>query len=174
MIILALTICGCRQSAMLPEIERMLESSVSYPEKIVCVQNGEIFPVPDSVLSAPKLLVFADSTDCTSCLITKLPLFEKMFSLAKESGRFNVMILLCPAREEYEETLMWISLLDYPFPVYFDSELSFRSLNPFFPDDSRLHTVSVDAKGNIVLVGDPRVNDKMLDLFKEKMNIQSK
>ena len=166
-----LSACAGRRVTSLSEIELLLSSTISFPDNIICVQRGEISHLPDSVRFSPKLLFFADSTDCTECLITKLPLFEKMFTMAKESGRFEVMILLCPSHAKYEETLLWVSLLDYPFPVYFDSEFAFRSLNPFFSDDSHLHTVSVNADGQIVLVGDPRVNDKMLALFKERMNI---
>ncbi len=36
----------------------MMTSTIVLPESIICVYNGEVFPMPDSLRDKPKLIVY--------------------------------------------------------------------------------------------------------------------
>ena len=61
--IAAACLSGCRDAETSRTLRRMMGSTVVLPEKVTCVQNGEVFPMPEELRSRPKLIVFVDSTE---------------------------------------------------------------------------------------------------------------
>jgi hypothetical protein len=58
--LLAVASTGFKKARLRAQLKELMSSTIVLPEKITCVHNGEIFPMPDSLRDKPILLV------CTS------------------------------------------------------------------------------------------------------------
>ena len=54
--LLALVPTGCKKARLRAQLKELMGSTIVLPEKISCVYNGEIFPMPDSLRSKAKLI----------------------------------------------------------------------------------------------------------------------
>ena len=84
--IAAASLSGCRDAETRRALRRMMGSTVVLPEKVTCVQNGEVFPMPEELRSCPKLIVFVDSTECSKCRIDNFIRYESLFELSRTTG----------------------------------------------------------------------------------------
>ena len=167
------TVCfsGCRDAQTRRTLRRMMGSTVVLPEKTTCVQNGEVFPMPEELRSRPKLIVFVDSTECSKCRVDNFIRYESLFDLSRTTGSFEVLLLLSVCNSEYQNILDHLVLSSPPYPVYMDTENSFRGDNPIIPDNSSMHSFSLDSDNRVILVGDPIYNESIMDLFQKLFNL---
>ena len=169
--IAAACLSGCRDAETRRTLRRMMGSTVVLPEKVTCVQNGEVFPMPEELRSRPKLIVFVDSTECSKCRIDKFIRYGSLFELSRTTGSFEVLLLLSVRNSEYQNIVDHLVLSSQPYPVYIDSESSFRRDNPAIPDNSSMHSFSLDSDNRVILVGDPIYNESIMDLFQKMFNL---
>ena len=71
--LLAVALCGCKKARLRAQLKGLLGSTIALPEKISCVYNGGVYPMPDSLRDMAKLIVYIDSTRCSTCEISHLP-----------------------------------------------------------------------------------------------------
>ena len=166
------TVCmsGCRDAETRRTLRRMMGSTVVLPEKVTCVQNGEVFPMPEELRSRPKLIVFVDSTECSKCRIDNFVRYGSLFDLSRDTGAFEMMFLLSTKKIDYRNILEHLVESNPPYPVFLDSENSFRVDNPMIPDNSAMHTITVDSDNRVLLVGDPIYNESIMNLFGNMFN----
>lgn len=119
----------------------------------------------------PKLIVFVDSTECSKCRIDKLIHYSELFTLSEETDAFKVMILLSTPKSEYREIYEHLLYSESRYPIYMDDDNAFRRINPSIPDKLTFHTVTVNENNEIILVGDPVYNEKIMDLFNKTLGI---
>lgn len=153
-------------------LKDMLESTVSIPKRVTCIQGGKVFPMPESIRNQPKLVVFVDSTECSRCRIDKLVHYSEMFTLSEETNAFKVMILLSTPKSEYNDIYEHLLYSESQYPVYMDDDNAFRRINPSIPDKSMFHTMIVNENNEIVLVGDPVHNERVMELFNRAFQIK--
>ncbi len=169
-----LLISGCNLSekhATQQILKKMIGSTVVLPEKVTCIQGGYSFPMPETLRTTPKLIVFVDSTECSKCRIDKLVHYSGMFTLSKETNAFTISILISTPKLEYNEIYEHLLYSEIQYPIYLDDNNAFRRLNPSIPDESMFHTVTVNDNNEIVLVGDPVYNDRIMEMFNRVFEI---
>ena len=167
----AACLSGCRDAETRRTLRRMMGSTVVLPEKVTCVQNGEVFPMPEELRSRPKLIVFVDSTECSKCRIDNFIRYESLFELSRTTGSFEVLLLLSVRNSEYQNVVDHLVLSSQSYPVYIDTENNFRRGNPIIPDNSSMHSFSLDSDNRVILVGDPIYNESIMDLFQKMFNL---
>ena len=84
----AACLSGCRDAETRRALRRMMGSTIVLPEKVTCVQNGEVFPMPEELRSRPKLIVFVDSTECSKCRVNNFIRYESIMDLFQKT--FNL------------------------------------------------------------------------------------
>lgn len=47
--LLAIASCGCKKVQLRAQLKELMDSTIVLPEKISCVYNGEVYPMPDSL-----------------------------------------------------------------------------------------------------------------------------
>lgn len=156
---------GCKKARLRADLMELMQSTVVLPDKVSCIFNGEIHPMPDSVRTAPKLIVYVDSSECTTCRIAHISQYDQVFRISEDKGSFEVILLLYNINLSGIPLTRYLSDLEIGYPVYVDEENLFRSLNPVVPDDRRLHTFLVETSGTPLCVGDPSASEQMLDVF---------
>lgn len=118
-----------------------------------------------------KLIVYYDSTVCTTCKISQLWDWKKVVNYAKEKKyQFQPFFILSPPKELLGE--IHVALEKYPFewPVYIDSERKFSQLNPSLPENSFFHIFLLDENDKIILVGDPLLKEELWKLYQKKID----
>jgi len=161
-------ISGCNLSekhATRQLLKKMIGSTVVLPEKVTCIQGGNSFPMPETLRTTPKFIVFVDSTECSMCRIDKLVHYKDLLEMSHETGAFEVFIILSIRESEYKHIFDHLLYSEHEFPIYLDEQASFRKLNPIIPDITAFHTLFVDRDNSIILVGDPVYNEQIMNLF---------
>ena len=158
---------SCKKAVLRSQLKDLMASTIVLPEKISCVDNGEVFPMPDSLRDMAKLIVYIDSSDCSTCRISHLGKYHKIFQMSKETGMFEVVLLFANIDLSGMPVERYVSDSEVGCPVYFDLENKFLELNPSVAADSRLHSFLVDSAGTPLFVGDPIVSREMLRIFTE-------
>jgi hypothetical protein len=163
--ILAVSVTGCRKARVRSQLKGMMESTVVLPEKVSCVFGGEVFPMPDSLRNKAKLIIYIDTTECTTCRITHLGRYDGVYEMSREKGSFEVLFLL--ANTDLYGVPVTRYLADSPirYPVYVDDDNRFPGLNPAIPKDPRFHIFLVDGAGTPVCAGDPSATESMFQVF---------
>lgn len=167
--LLAATTIGCKRVRVVAQTVRLMRSTVVLPENIFCVHEGEIFPMPDSLRSKTKFIVFVDSTDCSKCRISRFVRYGDIFRLSAETRAFVPILLLSTTKAEQQEIIEHLQQIELPFPVYLDMDHAFARANPLLESDWCMRSVSVDGSGKVLLPGNPVENRKLMDLFRREI-----
>jgi hypothetical protein len=157
---------GCKRAQLRAQLKELMGSTIVLPEKTTCVHNGEIYPMPDSLRNKPKLIVYIDSTECTTCRISHFWEYQEIFDLSAQTKAFEVMLLLCNTDFESIPLTRYLSDRELINPVYVDTDNAFLKDNPAIPPDARMHSLLVDSTGTPMFVGDPIRSEQMMAAFK--------
>lgn len=132
-----------------------------------CIFNGT-----DSLFvnnSKPKLIVFVDSTSCSSCFLGQLPNYEGINdTLSRYNG--EMIVVLHPKKARIQEIESRLDYKTVPFWCILDKTGEFVRNNPNLPDNKLLHTFLLYKDNSIILVGDPTHNSKIMELLQKSLN----
>lgn len=127
-----------------------------------CIINGKDSLFVNS--SKPKLIVFVDSTSCSSCFLGQLiNYYEINDSLNVHNG--ELIIVLNPKESKIFQLETRLNQEKYPFWCILDIDGEFIKSNHAVSNNPLLHTFTVDGNNDVVLVGDPTRNEKIEELF---------
>lgn len=165
-----LSISGCKKARLRAQLKDLMESTIVLPDNITCVYNGEIMPMPDSLRDKPKLVVYIDSTECTTCRISRIGMYRQYFDLADQSGKLIVLVLLANTRFGEIPLVQYLADLEMHIPIYVDEENVFSISNPIIVGDSRLHAFLLNSENAPIVVGDPARSTHVQKLLLNKIN----
>ena len=169
--LLAISSTGCKKAQLRRQLKELMSSTIVLPEKISCVYNGEVYPMPDSIRGKAKLLIYIDSTECSKCRISSLARYESLYDMSKENALFELFPLICITNTTREDVLIQLEWQELPFPVYVcEGKESLTALNPFVPALAKLHYMLLNQKNCPIMIGDPVNGEKMMSLFKKQLN----
>jgi len=113
-----------------------------------------------------RLVVFVDSTECSSCSLRSLAEWETYIG-EKAHKNLNLHIILQPKANEYNEIMDIVAESGVKIPVFVDSCYAFTRINPFIPHNTIMHTFLLNQNDSIVLVGNPLRNKKIEELVQK-------
>lgn len=136
---------------------------------------------PDSSVTFPaynnaayKLVIYADSTECSRCYLSHLEHWDKYISLERSSKGEFVCLFVIEARKR--DIPIVASMAKIKHSLFLDENFSIRHSNPQIPQENMFHTFLVDKRNKIIFVGNPLNNAKIetkLDSLL-KMNLSRK
>jgi hypothetical protein len=170
--LLAVATTGCKKARLRAQLKELMGSTIVLPEKISCVYNGEVFPMPDSLRDRPKLIVYIDSTECTTCRISRIEMYRPLYNIANETQRFSLLLLLANKDLSGIPLIQYLRDMEIDMILYVDNDNRFSELNSVMCSDSRLHSVLVDETGKPQVVGDPSRSDRIMSLFSKRINYE--
>lgn len=138
--------------------------TIQFPDTTIGIPDEKALFSLDHI-PIPKMVIWVDSTECSSCRIGNLYRYEKLYDKSQKDC-FEVIIIFSPREDEFDEAMRMVELRHFDFPVYFDYGNSFGKSNNI-PSDRRLHTFLLDYDNRICLIGDPTSNEKLGSLFDE-------
>jgi len=173
--ILLLTVffCGCNRVEVGRDLKRMMSCPVVFSD-IITINQGVVTQGLGEMKPLPKLVVFVDSTECSSCRIKDLYKYTNLYTSSGMYKTFSLVILFSPKKSTEASLRRYIENMSFTFPVSIDAGRSFLSDNPNIPRRKEFHTFLTDKNNIPVFVGDPLLNDDMSALFYKTINNFSK
>ena len=113
-----------------------------------------------------KVIIFADSADCSTCHINGLKLW-KDFLWMEEKTEGQIAFYFIMESPKGEERSLYSTLFksELKHPIYVDTSHIFRTNNPHLPDSRLFHTFVLDSANHVILVGNPLKNENVEKLF---------
>lgn len=166
--VLVFTLCCCEQRKVAREMKAFMETEIRFTDDIFKVKDRNVFQY-EVACSRPLMVMYFDSTDCSSCQIGHLQNYIGLFEMADTSGLFGVVFLFSPGEEEYDNVMQQLVMLDFPYPLYIDYGCSFGRENRAIPEDDRYHCFLLGKDGRPVFVGNPLMSHELMDVFRETL-----
>ena len=163
---------SCARQELKREMKRFMASEIVLPAEMEKSQGGTFVPVRREELSGPKMIVFIDSTECSSCRLSKLMVYDSVERLSREGGNFRFVVLISAKKSESAKVRDLLLHSEISFPVYLDTEHDFRRLNPSIPDDVRFHSFFLDGSGHPVFIGNPAGSARMMSLLEKRASME--
>lgn len=112
------------------------------------------------------LIVYSDSLECMSCMTNKLHGWDKLINYVDSASKnVDFIFVFSPMKQELNNLKVALEMQRFRYPVYIDINHDFSMNNSFIPDESLYHTFLVDKDFKIRIVGDPRRNSQLMDMF---------
>ena len=111
-----------------------------------------------------KLLVYNSPGECSMCDMGKMSEWNALLNLEKE-GKLNLFFIFSPSIEEKEDLISAYRSSGLEHSVLIDTCGIFSEQNPHIPMERNYHTLLLDSVGNVVLVGNPLRNKKIMGML---------
>lgn len=159
---------SCQRMQNLSNAEKIVDEWVGkeiiFPSDIRCTYMGRDTICSD-VTTPYKILVYTDSAGCTSC---KLQLY-KWNSLIEDSNilmsdQVSFLFYFQPKNEKELQFLLRKN--DFEHTVFIDNSNELSVINKL-PNDTKYQCFLLDKDDKVVLVGNPAINLKIWNLYKQ-------
>lgn len=118
-----------------------------------------------------KMVLWADSTECSQCYIRNLDLWKGYANIEREIPKGIVFYFIFEtAPEKMGKLFSLIQTTQLNHTIYVDTAQVFRRNNPNIPTDVLYHTFLLDSNNKVILVGNPTKNKSIRYLFNEILN----
>lgn len=158
---------SCNRQYIANTLVEFTKSEIFFPKNMEVCADGTFSMAVMNSLRPVKMIIYYDSTECSSCRISHLIELEALYADASEDGRYDVVTIFSPGVESLEEVRLQLAVGDFSFPVYIDTYGSFAEANGSIPEDERFHSFLTDEDGHPVFVGNPVGSERLQGLFQE-------
>ena len=128
--------------------------------------------MPDSLREKAKLIIYIDSSECTTCRISHLEMYRSAWEYGQRTKMYELLIVFEPVQFGSISLLRYLSDIDFSFPLYLDDESEFFAINTAISRDARFHGFFTDKSNVIRLVGDPAKNPGFFELIRNTTYFQ--
>ena len=170
-----LSCLGCTDKDRIAhDIQQLVSHKVEVPYGRLVAYRGHN-PYKDYSQKAPlKLIVYVDSTECSSCYIGNIRKWEPLLdSLWVYKDILRVTILLSPSESERGLAFEKLKYSKFKYPLCIDTCNAFASANKHIPANKVCHIFLLDEDNEVILVGNPignkKINDLLDGILKERM-----
>ena len=158
--------CGNRQK-IAKELSQLQSECIVLPKQSQLTIQGKDTVWMDFMRDGRlKLLVYTDSTGCSSCTINKMYMWDSLIEYSKVyKGNLKFYFIFSPGKQDEESVRIALQSHAFDYPVLIDTLGEFEKLNPHLPENKALHTFLLDENNNVILVGNPLYNKKIEQMF---------
>lgn len=156
-----------REKDIIDKIDKMRDKRIIIPfDKLSCYYSDMLC---DTVYHGHeyKYVFFADSNDCTSCVMNSLyDYIEYIENVTKgRKEKIGFYFIFSPKPKDLAKVKNKVLHSNINYPVYIDSAFYFMNNNSHIPSESMFHTFLINTHDSVVLVGNPVKNRKINDLL---------
>ncbi len=148
------------------DYDKLLSKAIILPKQSHITFLGRDTLISKYYDSHYKLVVYADSTECSSCAINKMFLWNPTIDFTKKYNN-DIRLHFIFYTSNVEITRLALRANSFDYPVMLDEIGEFERLNPHLPKNKAMHTFLLDENNNVVLVGNPLHNPKIEKMFKD-------
>lgn len=152
----------------------MIGYRIEFPDALTSVNADQM--EDEALLSydgKAKLVMFISPEECSTCRISKMYLADTLFRIKSYDDLVPVVIIR-PDEARRDSIIEAIRFNWFEFPVYEDKEGEFLKSNSVIPEDERFHTFLVGKDDRILLVGNPMLDERIMNLYIETLSSKTK
>ncbi len=170
-LVLLLVACSCKESKK-SEAEKIVNTwtgkEIIFPGDIPCNILSRDTVCPDLSSWRYKVLLYVDSMGCGACKLKQLQEWKTLIQASDSlfNGQLGFFLYFHP--KDRKELNYLVKLHRFNYPVFFDEKNSLNNLN-HFPEDPSYQCFLLDADNKVLIIGNPAVNTKILDLYKQQI-----
>ena len=165
-LLLLVFLFGCDNAKIEKEILQLQSKIISFPCNMNITIHGRDTLIPGYVEKGLKLVIYTDSIDCSSCIISKMYLWNSIMKNTESyKNKLKFYYIISPQEQHIKKIRLALSGADFNYPVLLDTLREFEKLNPHLPKNRALHTFLLDENNNVILVGSPLYNKKIEEMF---------
>ncbi|GHT23612.1 hypothetical protein FACS189430_07140 [Bacteroidia bacterium] len=158
---------SCNSNARMNNAERLVDEwvdkTIVFAPDIPCTSAGKDTICPDCADKPFRVLVYSDSTGCTSC---KLRLYEWKQLMAEADSTMPELVFDFYFHPKDERALkIFLKRDDFNYPVHIDRNDQLNQLNKF-PADEQYQCFLLDGNNKVLLIGNP-TNPNVWALYKQ-------
>lgn len=149
------------------QINHWMGRQIEYPNDMVFVKFAKdtvAFPFEKSDY---KVLVYVDSTGCTSCKL-QLQKWKNLMAQTDSLIDKQVSYLFVFQTKDPKELHNLLIKDDLNYPIVVDSTDSFNRINNL-PENSIFHTMLLDKENKVLVIGNPIHNPSVKDLYLQRL-----
>jgi len=146
-------------------VSEWVGKTMIFDKKATVSVYGKDTILPDFGNTPFKILLYVDSTGCTSC---RLKLFEWQKLIAEADTMFsNKLSFIFYFQPKNSDELIYIFRRDrFDHPVYIDPHNTLMNLNSL-PEDPAFQCYLLDAQNKVLSIGNPALNPDIWKLYKK-------
>ena len=164
---------SCKEEEVARLVQEWQGKEIVFPKNITFtrfVTDTVDYQIPQSDY---KVLIYVDSTGCTSCKL-QLPKWKELIAYTDSVTGNNIPFLFFFQSKDDKELRYILKRDNFNRPVCIDRNSELDKLNRF-PQNITFQTFLLDKKNRIVVIGNPIHNLAVKDLYlKQIMGIQNK
>lgn len=149
------------------ELLKWIGKEIQLPRDVKIMANQKDTLCDEIFSKKFKVINYVDSVGCTGC---KFKLYEWgqiiKNTLAKNN---NVSFLFYVQSNNYRNLNYIIKNNHFAYPIIFDYDDKLNKLN-HLPDNYQFHTFLLNENNQIILIGNPIGNSKLLDLYLQQIS----
>ena len=150
--------CSSSRERIHKDIESVLNKRIMIPYGQL-VRCGQHVVLPEDSIPHRTMLIYEDSTRCSSCELKNLFYWKSLQDSIKEyDNNFQIVLIFSPRKNEYQKVISSLNNSDLSIPVYVDTCSFFLLCNTHIPDSPIMHAFVLNEENRIALVGNPLRN----------------
>ena len=162
---ICLLFLGCKSEK--EQVRDKIEQMKSRPIEL-CLDKMECRRNPLNKLDKKyTMVVYVDSTECSSCALSKLRFWNPLIAEAKKKQLdIDYVFILAPQKEDMEDVNVELEITDLQSSIYVDTAFVFKMNNKDFPKENKYHSFLLNTDGKVIFIGSPITNKKLMDIYK--------
>lgn len=176
-LLISIVLCGCgKKQANIDDSVRLMRSQKVYIpfNEMSCWINDSLQCSRPWENSSMKLVVYTDSTQCSTCTLRHMCHWDDFVKLEeKYNNRFQLVFIMETRSGTTKNLVSSFYMTTLNHPMYIDSTGVFIKKNPHIPSEQMFHVFLLDENNDVVLVGNPEFNPKiekmLLAILEEKL-----
>ena len=171
MIIVLLFLCSCKRDGRMQSARQIVAEwtgkEIQFPEGIPCQSLGQDTVCINTHNSTYKILLYVDSTGCSSCRLKQLFEWKNIMAEADSlfSGEVDFLFFFQPKKQDEKELQFLFRQYGFRHPVFIDTKNEIDKLNKF-PSQTDYQCFLLDRDNRVLMIGNPSVNTGIWQLFK--------
>lgn len=143
-------------------------------EFIIPNLNDAVYLGRDTIINrmdykANKIVIYYDSTDCTSCEVSELWRWKAMIK-DFNSHDVSFVFILAPSKKHEDEVRDYLYLYPLPFPVFIDASYVVSQSNSQLLSEKYFNVFMLNEDNEVILIGNPIKNNELYKLYEEVIN----
>lgn len=164
---------SCSSGNLKDDYIKLKSKDIIIPNYKSVILNGKDTLFPKILDTKLKLVIFCDSTKCNSCAIDDLYGWKEVISNTRDFKDLSYYFIFNCKSSEIQKVDSIIHTTFFNYPIIFDQLGEFSRMNKHIPKNDLFHTFLLE-HSNVIMIGNPRMNIKTMNLFKKTLIKYSK
>lgn len=161
-------VTSCREDSVEKKYKQLKSRKIEVPHYNRGFVAGKDTIVTEYLSGKARMIVFCDSSICNTCAIEHIYRWEECIDFAQEyGGNLSFFFIFTPRSDQKDLIRTVMEESSFNYPLLLDTTGLFKKMNPHIPNDRMFFNFLLNDKNEVVMVGDPTLNKKVLALFKD-------